>query len=116
MKRFAIALCLVLMSTCALAASSGGWKVVQRVPLGGSGFWDYLHLDQATQHLYVSHSDRVIVLDVRDNKRVGEIDGLSGVHGAAVADDLHRGTISTGHAGRSPPRLPARLTDHRKDR
>ena len=97
MKRSAIALCLVLMPALALAAS-GGWKVVQRVPLGGTGFWDYLHLDQATQHLYVSHSDRVIVLDVRDNQRVGEIDGLSGVHGAVVADDLHRGFISNGHS------------------
>jgi len=98
MKRSAIALCLVLTPAFALAASGSGWKVVQRVPLGGTGFWDYLSLDQSTQHLYVSHSDRVIVLDVRDNKRVGEIDGLSGVHGAVVADDLHRGFISNGHA------------------
>ncbi|MGH8116940.1 MAG: YncE family protein [Rhodanobacteraceae bacterium] len=98
MKRSAIALCLVLVPAFALAASGSGWKVVQRVPLGGSGFWDYLSLDQAAQRLYVSHSDRVIVLDVRDNKRVGEIDSLSGVHGAVVADDLHRGFISNGHA------------------
>jgi YVTN family beta-propeller protein len=98
MKRVAIVLCMVLMPVFALAAAGGGWKVVQRVPLGGSGFWDYLDIDQAAQHLYVSHSDRVIVLDVRDNKRVGEIDGLSGVHGAVVADDLHRGFISNGHA------------------
>ena len=98
MKRSAIALCIALMPVCALAASTGGWKVVQRVPLGGSGFWDYLDIDQPAHHLYVSHSDRVIVLDVRDDKRVGEIDGLSGVHGAVVADDLHRGFISNGHA------------------
>ncbi|MGH8124331.1 MAG: YncE family protein, partial [Rhodanobacteraceae bacterium] len=49
-------------------------------------------------HLYVSHSDRVIVLDAKDGKRVGEIDGLSGVHGIAIADDLHRGFISNGRA------------------
>jgi len=89
---------MILLPVCTLAAPSGGWKVVQRAPLGGAGFWDYLDLDQAAQHLYVSHSDRVIVLDVGDNKRVGEIDGLSGVHGAVVADDLHRGFISNGHA------------------
>ena len=98
MKRITTSLCIALMPVFALAASGGGWKVVQRVPLGGSGFWDYLYIDQAAQHLYVSHSDRVIVLDVRDNKRVGEIDGLAGVHGAIVADGLHRGFISNGHA------------------
>ncbi|MGH8145580.1 MAG: YncE family protein [Rhodanobacteraceae bacterium] len=98
MKRSTIALCLVLMPAFALAASGSGWKVVQHVPLSGSGFWDYLTLDQAAQRLYVTHSDRVIVLDARDNKRVGEIDGLSGVHGVALADDLHRGFISNGHA------------------
>jgi len=98
MKRIAIALCVALMPAFALAASGSGWKVVQRVPLGGAGFWDYLSLDQAAQRLYVSHSDRVIVLDLRDNQRVGEIDGLSGVHGAAVADDLHRGFTSNGRA------------------
>ncbi|MGN6191812.1 MAG: YncE family protein [Rhodanobacteraceae bacterium] len=98
MKRIAIALCLALMPAVALAASGGGWQVVQRVPLGGSGFWDYLFIDQAAQRLYISHSDRVIVLNLRDNKRVGEIDGLSGVHGAIVAADLHRGFISNGHA------------------
>lgn len=42
MKRIAIALCLVLIPALALAAAGGGWKVVQRVPLGGAGFWDYL--------------------------------------------------------------------------
>jgi DNA-binding beta-propeller fold protein YncE len=40
----------------------------------------------------------VIVLDAREGKQVGVIDGLSGVHGIALADDLHRGFISNGHA------------------
>jgi YVTN family beta-propeller protein len=40
----------------------------------------------------------VVVLDARDGKRVGDIDGLSGVHGITLADDLHKGFISNGHA------------------
>ncbi|MGH8126636.1 MAG: YncE family protein, partial [Rhodanobacteraceae bacterium] len=92
MQRSMIAFLAVLMPVCAFAATSaGGWKVEQRIAIGGEGGWDYLALDQAAQHLYVSHSDRVIVLDAKDGKRVGEIDGLSGVHGIAIADDLHRG-------------------------
>lgn len=98
MQRSAVVLFAMLMPVCALAAGNGGWKVEQRYPLGGDGGWDYLALDQAAQHLYVSRSDRVIVLDARDGRKIGEIDGLSGVHGIALADDLHKGFISNGHA------------------
>lgn len=99
MQRSALVLFAMLVPVCALAAASGGgWKVAQRYPLGGAGGWDYLALDQSAQHLYVSRSDRVIVLDAHDGKQVGVIDGLSGVHGIALADDLHRGFISNGHA------------------
>lgn len=98
MRRHAIALLALCLPLCALAAGSSGWKVEQRYALGGPGGWDYLALDQATQHLYVSRSDRVLVLDARSGKQIGEIDGLSGVHGIALADDLHKGFISDGHA------------------
>lgn len=97
---------LVVSAVPALAAPArnGGWKVEQRYALGGTGGWDYLALDQPAQHLYVSRSDRVIVLDVArmpsmaKSSVVGEIDGLSGVHGIALADDLHKGFISNGRA------------------
>jgi YVTN family beta-propeller protein len=97
MQRSALAVFAILMPVCAFAAT-GGWKVEQRYPIGGAGGWDYLALDQPAQHLYVSRSDRVIALDARDGKRIGEIDGLSGVHGIALADDLHKGFVSNGRA------------------
>ncbi|MGH8215343.1 MAG: YncE family protein [Rhodanobacteraceae bacterium] len=81
------------------SASSGpGWHVVRRYLIGGSGGWDYLAIDQRAQRLYVSRSDRVLVLDATDGRRVGEIEGLSGAHGIALADTLHRGFISNGRA------------------
>jgi DNA-binding beta-propeller fold protein YncE len=98
MRRHAIALLALCLPLCAMAVGSSGWKVEQRYTLGGPGGWDYLELDQAAQHLYVSRSDRVLVLDARSGKKIGEIDGLSGVHGIALADDLHRGFISNGRA------------------
>lgn len=86
-------------AAAALAAPAAHpWHVIQRYALGGEGGWDYLALDQSMQRLYVSRSDRVVVLDARDGKRIGEIDGLSGVHGIALADDLQRGFISNGRA------------------
>lgn len=102
MQRSALVLSAMLMPACAFAAAGSGWQVQHRYTLGGEGGWDYLALDQPAQHLYVSRSDRVIVLDVTrmpsmaKSSVVGVINGLSGVHGIALADDLHKGFISNG--------------------
>ncbi|MDQ2972638.1 MAG: YncE family protein [Pseudomonadota bacterium] len=100
MQRVLAAASIAALSFAAVATPSqtNDWRVVQRYQPGGDGGWDYLNLDVATQHLYISRSDRVLVLDARDGKKVGEIDGLSGVHGIALAPDLHRGFISNGRA------------------
>ena len=100
LRPFAVAVVagLMLSSVAAVATAGSGWRVVQRHVLGGAGGWDYLAIDQPAQRLYVSRSDRVLVLGAKDGKRIGEIDGLSGVHGIAIADDLQRGFISNGHA------------------
>ncbi|MGH8041936.1 MAG: YncE family protein [Rudaea sp.] len=105
MKIFALAAgcgaLLAVMGASALAAppaATDAWHVTQHYQIGGSGRWDLLTLDQAAQRLYVSRSDRVVVLDAKNGRQVGEIDGLSGVHGIALADSPHRGFISNGRA------------------
>lgn len=80
------------------ATGPTGWKVVQRHVVGGSGGWDYLAFEPDSPRLFVSHADRVVVLDTASGKPAGEIDGLSGVHGIAFAPALHRGFISNGKA------------------
>ncbi|MGH8212257.1 MAG: YncE family protein [Rhodanobacteraceae bacterium] len=100
MKRYLAAGLLSTMSLGAIAAPAptDAWHVVQRWQLGGDGGWDYLAFDPGARHLYISRSDRVVVLDAGNGKQIGEVDGLSGVHGIALADDLHRGFISNGRA------------------
>lgn len=103
MRAFGMAIAAALAMSAFTGTAIGkpanpGWRVVDRYALGGTGGWDYLALDQATQRLYVSRSDRVLVLDAKNGRQVGEIDGLSGVHGIALADALHRGFISNGRA------------------
>lgn len=77
-------------------AGAGGYSVLHRDVLGGDGGWDYLALDPSYRRLYVSHGDTVVVLDADSGKPVGSINGLSGVHGIALAPDMHRGWISNG--------------------
>jgi DNA-binding beta-propeller fold protein YncE len=103
MKGFSVAIAaalamFVFTGTATGKPANAGWRVVDRYALGGAGGWDYLALDQSAQRLYVSRSDRVIVLDAKTGRQVGEIDGLSGVHGIVLADGLHHGFISNGRA------------------
>jgi DNA-binding beta-propeller fold protein YncE len=78
------------------AAAQSPYKVIGRLSLGGAGGWDYLSFDSQRRHLFVSRGDRVLVIDVDGNKQVGVIPGTSGVHGIAIAQDLHRGFTSNG--------------------
>lgn len=70
--------------------------LLSRLALGGPGGWDYLAFDAPSRHLFVSRGDRVLVVDVDTNKQIGTIANTAGVHGIAIADDLHRGFTSNG--------------------
>lgn len=84
-------------ATAAIAAPS--MKVVQNLPLGGPGGWDYLTVDTPHHRLFVSRGDRVMVVDLSTQKIETTITGTAGVHGIALAPDLHRGFISDGRSG-----------------
>ncbi|HET7359397.1 MAG TPA: YncE family protein [Rhodanobacteraceae bacterium] len=95
----ALGAALVLPAVSAQAAPpDAGWRVLRHDRIGGPGGWDYLALDATARRLYISRSDRVVVMDADTGRVVGEIDGLDGVHGVALAPALHRGFISNGHA------------------
>lgn len=81
-----------------VANDAAGYGVLHRYVLGGDSGWDYLAFDPAARHLYVSHGDSVLVIDADSGKRVGSIEGLSGVHGIALAPAMHRGWISNGRS------------------
>src|SRR5438105_4230157 len=94
MKKFALAFAL------AWAAHAGAaYHVVRHIVVGGTGGWDYPTVDSASGRLYLSHSDRVDVVDLASGKVIGTIPKTDGVHGIAIARDLHRGFISNGRAG-----------------
>jgi YVTN family beta-propeller protein len=78
------------------APATADLRVLSRISLGGDGGWDYLNFDAQRRHLFVSHSDRVLVIDVDTKKQVGIIPDTQGVHGIAIAQSLHRGFTSDG--------------------
>jgi len=72
------------------------YRAVTEIVVGGDGGWDYLAEDTAARRLYVSHTTKLVVIDMERNAVVGEIDGLPGVHGIALAPDLGLGFASNG--------------------
>jgi YVTN family beta-propeller protein len=91
MKRYAW----VVLAAVALAAGPG-YKVLDKIKIGGANGWDYVYVDSAAQRLYVSHTGQVEVIDTAAQKLVGTIPDTTGVHGIAIASDLGRGYTSNG--------------------
>jgi YVTN family beta-propeller protein len=90
----------ILVMSCALsgAASAGGYSILKKIPIAGSGSWDYLSVDEAARRLYVSHGTQVEVLDVDSLTLVGNIPNTPGLHGIAIVPELGRGFVSNGQA------------------
>jgi YVTN family beta-propeller protein len=85
-----------------LAASSGSYHLLKRyslsAPPGGKEYWDYITFDSTSGRLYLSHNTEVKVVDADNGAELGNIPGLSRVHGIALVGALNKGYISDGGA------------------
>jgi DNA-binding beta-propeller fold protein YncE len=87
-----------LLAACAMAGDSG-FHLLKTYKVGGDGGWDYLRLDSASRHLYISRGTHVLVIDADSGDAVGQIPDTAGVHGIALASELGRGFTSNGREG-----------------
>ena len=99
MENFSNGIAILLFLCPFVSAADPGLHVIKTFKLGGEGGWDYLTLDTATRHLYVSRATHVVVIEADSGKSVGEIADTPGVHGIALAPDLDRGFTSNGREG-----------------
>jgi len=95
----ALLLLVVIGNRLEAAAQAPAYHVLKKFKVGGEGGWDYLTVDPEMHRLYVTHSDRVVVIDAQDGSKVGEILNTTGVHGVALAPELGRGFTSNGREG-----------------
>ena len=73
--------------------TSGPYKVLKTVKVGGDGGFDYVYADAAARRLYIPRTGsapRIAVFDLDTLASVGEIANVS-AHGAAVDQDSHHG-------------------------
>src|ERR1700693_4882268 len=96
MKKF-ITVVVVMTAVCAAFAAEG-YKVLNKIKIGGTGGWDYVAVDSNAHRLYATHATIVEVVDLDSGKVAGQITQLHGVHGVAVAPDFGKGFISNGQS------------------
>ena len=97
-RKFASFVALTLSLAVISSAADGGYSVTRKIPIPGSGSFDYLTVDESARRLYVSHGTQVEVLDIDSLALIGSIPKTPGVHGVAIAPESGRGFVSQGQA------------------
>src|SRR5215475_7476776 len=87
----------IAVSISAIAQSSSSYRITQRYALGGDGSWDYIVPDPPHHRLFIARQNRVMVVDEDTGKVLGEVTGIQGAHGTAVAESSGRGFATSGN-------------------
>jgi DNA-binding beta-propeller fold protein YncE len=88
-----------LLMLCATAyAAEPSYHLLKRLHLGGEGGWDYPTIDGPARRLYLSRGHHLQVVDLTTDKVLGDIPDTPGIHGIALAPELHKGFTSNGKA------------------
>src|SRR5499425_3821121 len=94
MSRFAFTLALLIsvaLASVTLGQSASVYRITHTFALGGNGRWDYVIPDPPNHRLFIGRQNRVMVVDVNDGRLLGEVTGIQGAHGTAIAASSNRG-------------------------
>src|SRR5258707_13759844 len=80
-----------------LAQSSAPYRVTHTYMLGGDGSWDYVVPDPPNHRLFIARQNRVMVVDEDSGKLLGEVTGINGAHGTAIAASSGDGFATSGN-------------------
>jgi len=88
---------IVVCSTLPLLAQSVSYHITQTYALGGDGGWDYIVPEPAQHRVFIARTNRVMVVDADNGKLLGEIAGINGAHGTAIAEASGHGFATSGN-------------------
>ena len=91
-----IALVLGVVIVPLLAQPSTSYRITHTYTLGGDGSWDYIVPDPPNHRLFIGRQNRVMVVDENTATLLGEVTGIDGAHGTAVATGSGRGFATSG--------------------
>ena len=92
-----MAFAFVLLSSCHLLQAQQ-YTFDKKISVPGDGGYDYMAIDDVNRHLFVSHGTAFNVIDLNTEQPIAVIDGLKGVHGIAIVNEVNKGFISDGRA------------------
>jgi len=90
-----------LIQGAATCTAEETYHLIKEIPVGGSAQWDYLTVDSEAHRLYLSHANKVEVIDLVGGTVVGTIENTPGVHGIALAPKLGRAFTSNGQENKA---------------
>src|SRR5258708_7417779 len=96
MRRIAIVIALCLAFPL-FGQAPAGYHIVQTYNLGGDGAWDYVVPEPAQHRVFVARANRVMVIDEDNGKLLGEVTGIKGAHGTAIAAASGHGFATSGN-------------------
>jgi DNA-binding beta-propeller fold protein YncE len=79
------------------AQTAGPYHISHTYPVGGDGSWDYLVPDPAHHRVFIGRQNRVMVVDESDGRLLGEVTGINGAHGTAIAEKSGHGFATSGN-------------------
>lgn len=96
MHKIAFTLALAVV-TLLVAQSSSSYRVTHTYALGGDGSWDYIVPDPPNHRLFIARQTRLMVVDEDSGKLLGEVTGINGAHGTAIAEKTGHGFATSGN-------------------
>ncbi len=96
MHRMSLAF-IILCLAPTLLAQPVGYHVTRTYDLGGEGGWDYIVPQPSAHRVYIGRTNRVMVVDTTDGKLLGEVTGIKGAHGTAIAEASGHGFATSGN-------------------
>ena len=94
MRKIALFLVAVAPLVC---QSSSTYRVTHTYLLGGEGSWDYVVPDPPHHRVFIARQNRVMVVDENNGKLLGEVTGINGAHGTAIAESAGHGFATSGN-------------------
>ena len=95
--RHAKACATILGLVAALAAQTASYRITHTYEVGGDGSWDYVVPDPPHHRVFIARQNRVMVVDEDSGKLLGEVTGIDGAHGTAVAEATGHGFATEGN-------------------
>src|SRR6478736_1579772 len=87
----------VALATSVLAQAASTYHITHTYTLGGDGSWDYIVPDPPNHRLFIARQTRVMVVDENSGTLLGEVTGINGAHGTALAPASGHGFATSGN-------------------